>query len=668
VQPADPAGGRPNLTVSLLLAGLAWLSMALQEILLYTRPTPYGGPYVEDLPRYFPHTLVFNLFAAMLVSTPFLLFWLLWRRGVRGEVAAKLHYLQLGLLLLTVALDHIDNEVMRFMGIHLSFNLVHTYFKVNAWGSDMLHIFLTDRGGPGLPFLILLVVPLGLWWTGRRVIRRAPSIPLLRPWPVAALVSLAPLLAASYVYLRPGADFRKRRTQPAIFTLYQELGEDWSSGSVPAHFDRLVLDYQRRWLEQSGDTAWRFTDPEHPLLRVPLTPAAPIEGKPWNVIYIQLETFRGWNTGHLRPDVSPSATPFLDGFARDSASAFWRRHLSMGPPTVNGFMSGTCSVKPHSARYITTAFTYSALECLPPVLRRHGYAAELFTGFDPDWDGQTIWLRRWYEDYRLVKGGDREVFRQAAERIRKLGAGPRPFLMSVVSENNHYPFRSFEPKLTLDPVGQPITAIRNTMRITDDVLREFIESLRQEPWFGRTVVVITGDHGYNLGEHGPAGQASGWRESVWVPLVIHAAHPRLPRGAHDEWATLLDIAPTVTDLVGIRDPNPWMGASLLIPRRGGSFALSRGTNIFGEQGRYSMVVDPANGKGLLYDAVADPLQRHDISAAHPEVVTALRRQAEDDRRLLNFLLEANRVWPSTTSDLSGSPEPRGDAVDGQQQR
>jgi phosphoglycerol transferase MdoB-like AlkP superfamily enzyme len=626
------------------LAGLAWLAMAVQEILLFTRPTPYGGAYVEDLARYFPRALLYNVLGVMLVATPFVILWLLWPREVRGKLASRIHYFQLGLLLLTVALDHVDNEVMRFMGVHLSFSLVHTYFKVNAWGSDMLQIFMTDRGGPGLPFVILIAVPFGLWWTGRLVIRKAPSLRFLRSWPVAAMISLSPLLVAS-LYFKPGADFLKRRTRPAIITLYHELGEDWSAGKVPAHFDILARNYQAQWYQQSGDTAWRFPDLEFPLLRIPLTPAAPISEKPWNVIYFQLETFRGWNTGLLRPDVSPSATPFLDRFAHDSASGFWRRHLSMGPPTVNGFISGTCSVKPHSSRYITTAFTYTALECLPQVLRRHGYAAELFTGFDPDWDGQTIWLRRWYDDFRVIKGGDREVFRRAAERLRELGAGSHPFMVTVVSENNHYPFRKrAEPKFTLDPVDKPTQAIRNTMRITDDVVREFIESLQREPWFARTIVVITGDHGYNLGEHGPAGQANGWRESVWVPLVIHAAHPRLPRGGHDEWATLLDIPPTVTDLLGVRDPNPWMGSSLLIPRNHGSFALSRGTMILGEQGRYSMVVDPANGRGRLYDAIADPLERNDISAAHPEVVTALRRQAEDERKLVNFLLQTNRVW------------------------
>lgn len=647
MSPTDQTRGAQHLTVALALAGLAWLALTLQEILLFVRPTPYGGPYVDDFIRYFPYALFYNVLGVMLVSVPAVLIWLLWyNRPVRTGVARVIHFVQLGLLMLAVALDQVDNEVLRFMGIHLSRSLILTYFKVNAWGSDMAYAITTDRGGPGVPFLILIAVPLVLWWVGRRVIRNAPSLRQLGPWPVAATLGLAPLLLVLYMYnFHSMGEFRKLRVQPAIVTLYDEFGEDLAAGQRPPKYEDLVKSYQEHWFLKSGDSSWRFSDPERPLVREPVAPAPPIGGRPWNVIYIQLETYRGWNIGFLRPDVPTSPTPFLDQLAHDSASAFWRRHLSMGPPTVSGFISGLCSITPHSFNNITTAFTYTALECLPETLRRHGYVAEHFAGFDPDWDGQTTWLRRWYDDFHYVKGGgDRNLFRQAAARIRELARGPRPFIATISSSSNHYPFRGHEPQFTLDPVNQPAQSIRNTMRYTDYMLREFIQSLETEPWYARTLVVITGDHGYNLGEHGPAGQSSGWRESVWVPLVIHGAHPRLPRGGHDDPASLLDIAPTVADLLGIRDLNPWMGTSLLSQGKGDSFVLSHGPSIYGEQDRFSMVVDPANGKARLYDALEDPLQQKDISPAHPGIASGLRRQAEDQRQLVDYLLETNRVW------------------------
>jgi hypothetical protein len=78
-----------------------------------------------------------------------------------------------------------------------------------------------------------------------------------------------------------------------------------------------------------------------------------------------------------------------------------------------------------------------------------------------------------------------------------------------------------------------------------------------------------------------------------------------------------------------------------------SFALSHWGAIWGDLGRFSMVVNPVNGKPLVYDALEDPLQQTDISAAHPEIVEAVRNQAEEERELVNYLLEANRVWQSS---------------------
>jgi phosphoglycerol transferase MdoB-like AlkP superfamily enzyme len=646
----DRTAGGQHLTVALVLAGLAWLAMTVQEILLFARPTPYGGRYVDHVSRYFPFALFYNVLGVMLISAPAIVLWLLWyNRPAPGRLAKVIHQVQLGLLMLTVALDQADNEVMRFMGVHLTRSLILTYFRVNAWGSDMARVFVTDQGGLGLPFVILLLVPLALWWAGRRVIRSAPRLAPPRPWLWAAPLSLIPLLFPAYMYrYHTMGENRKLRVRPEIITLYEEFKKANAFGERPPRFDEITRSYQQRWFRNSNDSAWHFADPERPLVRVPLTPAAPVEGNAWNVIYIQLETFRGWNTGFLRPDVSVSDTPFLDQLAHDSASAYWRRHLSMGPPTVSGFVSGLCSVKPHSFYNITNYFSYTALECLPAVLRQHGYTAEYFTGFDPDWDGETIWIRRWFDGSLYHRGGsDRALFRVAAERIRALGRRPRPFMVMIASSSNHYPFHAREPQFGSAHSNRPAEAIRYTMRYSDDVLREFIGSLRQEPWFTRTLIVITGDHGYNLGEHGPAGQINGFRESVWVPLVIYGAHPRLPHGGHDHIASLLDLAPTMADLLGIRQANPWMGVSLLRRGKDPVFVLSRESALLGEEGPFSMVVNPQDGKAHLFNITQDPLQRTDISAAHPGVAAALRRQAVEERQLTDYLLEANRVWPDS---------------------
>jgi phosphoglycerol transferase MdoB-like AlkP superfamily enzyme len=360
---------------------------------------------------------------------------------------------------------------------------------------------------------------------------------------------------------------------------------------------------------------------------------------------------RGVDTGHLRPDRQPSPTPYLDSLARGPHAAVWTRGLSFGPPSINGRFATQCSVTPSSRRMITSQ-THIALYCLPEALRRQGYRAEMFSAGDIDMDNSTIWVQRMYDRlWRYPREGqvDRAIFRQAAARLREMGRRG-PFIATLLSASNHHPFRSIEPGL--DVAGQETVRQRilNTTSYTDDVVRELIESLRAEPWFARTLFFINSDHGYNLGEHGgQVGAYSLYRESTWVPFLIVGAHPRLPVGRHDEIVTLLDIAPTVADLIGLREANPWHGHSLLAVKPGRPVRFGFRDSTLAEAEGWSAVSDPQDGRPHLFRADGDWLQRRDLAARHPDLARRLLDEADRGRRLNDYLLRHGRVWPKPAS-------------------
>ena len=646
-----PAEGSRHFATDWRLAAGAWLCCALLQLALYVRPSPYGGPFLLEWQRYFLLALYYELLGVWLLSLPFFAFWLArYRRPVSGGTSRVLHFAHAALLALNLFLSQLDHEVLRFLGIRLGFSFAATYVRTGTVSDSLFFdILRQDPGGPYLSVVLMLVVPaIFAWWAWRQVRGARTKSARSRLWLSAALVlALVPLLAPANGWRMATSEFRLRKVEPVSIALAVDVAQGFADIDEPRDMARLTADYRARWLRESTDKDWTFPDPHRPYLRVPGDPAVSGEPEPpWNVILIQLETLRGMDVGHLNPERRPSPTPYLDSLAQGARSAVYTRALSFAQPSINALFAVHCSITPHSRRFVTS-FTHAELHCLPELLRRRGYRAEMFNAGDTDWDGATWWLTRWYDKlsrYPDAKERDRPVFRAAARRIRELGASGRPFLASVVSVTNHTPFTSHAPAFDIAGHDTARERILNTTRYTDDVVREFLQGLEKELWFERTIVVIFGDHGFNLGEHGgPPGEITMHREGVWVPLLIVGDHPRLPRGLISEPASLLDVAPTLTDLLGIREANPWQGHSLLAVEPGRSFGFVARDTILADADHRTLVTDPATGISRIFHRERDWLQRHPLPAGAPERA-ALARRASDAARLNDYLLRGDRVW------------------------
>jgi choline-sulfatase len=78
-----------------------------------------------------------------------------------------------------------------------------------------------------------------------------------------------------------------------------------------------------------------------------------------------------------------------------------------------------------------------------------------------------------------------------------------------------------------------------------------------------TVVVYLGDNGYMLGEHGRFEKHCFYEPAVRVPLIVRWPG-RLPRNRRvDEKVELVDLLPTVLDLLGVERPSNLHGQSLV---------------------------------------------------------------------------------------------------------
>jgi len=98
----------------------------------------------------------------------------------------------------------------------------------------------------------------------------------------------------------------------------------------------------------------------------------------------------------------------------------------------------------------------------------------------------------------------------------------------------------------------------------DVVISEIRNELEKLGQAENTIIVLMGDNGFYLGEHGMAGKWYGHEESIRVPLIIY--DPRLPKSLRgqirEEMALNIDIAPTLLEFADVVIPKVMQGKSL----------------------------------------------------------------------------------------------------------
>lgn len=174
-----------------------------------------------------------------------------------------------------------------------------------------------------------------------------------------------------------------------------------------------------------------------------------------------------------------------------------------------------------------------------------------------------------------------------------------------------------------------------TITFMDEQLGKVLDELERLGLRDSTLVVFTSDHGYHLGEHHFWQKSKFHEEVTRVPLLISA--PGFAVGRTASFAELVDVYPTICDLVGVPVPETVQGESLrpiledpAASARDDAFSLERRSGHFLRNDRwaYMRYID---GTAELYDMEADPGQFTNLAGVpdHAEIEAALRRRLEE---------------------------------------
>lgn len=85
----------------------------------------------------------------------------------------------------------------------------------------------------------------------------------------------------------------------------------------------------------------------------------------------------------------------------------------------------------------------------------------------------------------------------------------------------------------------------------DDCIGQVVEAIDQSPFRDNTIIVLTSDHGWQMGQKDYLFKNSLWEESCRVPFVVRAPGVATPGGVAEHPIALIDLYPTLVDLCGL---------------------------------------------------------------------------------------------------------------------
>ena len=359
-----------------------------------------------------------------------------------------------------------------------------------------------------------------------------------------------------------------------------------------------------------------------------------------NVLMITLDTTRADRIGSY--GYRAASTPHLDRLA--AAGVRFDQALSPAPLTLpahaslmtgrqpylhgvrnNGYFTLSADV-PTLAEAVAAAGYETAAFVSAFVLDRQFGLAQGFAHYDDTLDpaaGAEASLE-------LERRGDRTV--AAAAQWLSARASGQPFFVWVHLFDPHDPYAPPSPFLE-QFAGRPYDG---EVAFTDAVIGRLLEQIGSDS--SPTLVVVAGDHGESLGEHGESTHGLFvYEAALRVPLIMAGAGITTP-AVVAEPVRLIDVAPTIADLLGIgslpgaegrslrpvmtgdglREDPPPVYAESYFPQFFMGWAPLRSLRV----GRWKFIDAP---EPELYDLSADPAELTNVIAREPARAQSLQR-------------------------------------------
>jgi arylsulfatase A-like enzyme len=410
--------------------------------------------------------------------------------------------------------------------------------------------------------------------------------------------------------------------------------------------------------------------------------------KGWNVLLLILDTQRAANLGVY--GYARNTSPNIDAFAREAA--VFEKAIATAPWTLASHASFFTGRWPSE---LSTSWNVRLDDQYPTVaeiFRERGYATggfvanEIYTsprsglgrGFQiyrgdqlkPVTILKNAWLTRSFM-MRVRPDPDHTWGRKSAADVRNEFAGwldeirGASFFAFLNFMDTHSPYPAPAPFDTMfsgkhiknrphmaerfnykgNDLRHFVDAYDQSLAYTDAEIGKLLEDLKHRGELDRTIVIITADHGEQLGERNPQLILHGnslYYSVLHVPLIIRHPGDATARGRFDMPVSLRDLPATMLAMAGGESSDKKIpGSSLAVVwQRPGAASMSPplaqltplahqekrwkhwGQSVISGQYHY---IRNGTDKEELYDVVADPWERTDLLKQGQQVPAEMRR-------------------------------------------
>jgi choline-sulfatase len=361
-----------------------------------------------------------------------------------------------------------------------------------------------------------------------------------------------------------------------------------------------------------------------------------------NLLLVSIDTLRADRLGSY--GYREAQTPRLDALAHSGlrfAQATTVVPLTL--PAHSSLLTGTFPAW-HGVRDNGGFYLGEDQTTLAEVLKEKGFRTGGFVGafvLDRRW-GIAQGFDRFFDEFDLEKYGEAQgldaIQRPGGEVVDRalewLGTErEKPFFAWVHLYDPHTPYDAPEPFRARFP-ATPSGAYDAEIAASDAQVGRLLDALDRDGRLGETVVVVVGDHGEMLGEHGEATHGFFiYDAAVRIPLIV--AGPGVPEREIADQVRIVDVMPTVLELLRVPGPGTVQGVSLLPLARGERLGLVAHSESwypryhYGwsdlqsvQDGRFKYIRAP---RPELYDLASDPREIQDLSSQDAARIPSLEQ-------------------------------------------